>query len=237
MKIIADMHTHSVSSGHAYSTINELAAAASQAGLQALAVTDHGPSMPGGPHRYHFCAMRFIPRSIGGVRILRGIEANILDAKGTLDLEQAVLEELDFVMAGLHENCGFCGSDKARNTQALLAAMENPRVKCISHPGNPIFPVQFDKLVQGALSTGTALEINNSSLSLSRIGSAGNCTEMARLCALTDAPIMIGSDAHISQGVGVFDDALKLAEATGIAEGQVINASLTRLLAFLGLED
>ena len=237
MKIIADLHTHTLSSGHGYSTVNELALAASLAGLEALALTDHGPAMPGGPHRYHFCAMRFIPRSIAGVRILRGVEANILDVKGTLDLDQPVLEELDFVMAGLHENCGFDGNSIDHNTRALLAAMENPRVKCISHPGNPIFPLHYEKVVQGALATGTALEINNSSLSLSRKGSNGNCADIARLCALTDAPISIGSDAHISQSVGVFDDALKLASEAGIVEGQVINASLERLLAFLGLSD
>jgi len=237
MKIIADLHTHTLASGHAYSTINELALAASQIGLQALAVTDHGPALPGGPHRYHFCAMRFIPRMIAGVRIFRGVEANILDAKGTLDLDQPVLEELDFVMAGLHENCGFCGSDIDRNTQALLAAMDNPRVKCISHPGNPLFASHYREIVQGALATGTALEINNSSLSLSRKGSNGNCARIAALCAELGAPVMIGSDAHISQGVGVFDDALKLVAEAGIKEGQVMNASLERLLGFLGIAD
>ena len=237
MKLIADMHTHTLASGHAYSTVNELALAASTLGLQGLAITDHGPALPGGPHRYHFCAMRFIPRTIAGVRIFRGVEANILDEKGRLDLEQGVLEELDYVMAGLHENCGFCGSGIDDNTRALLAVMENPRVKCISHPGNPLFPLHYEEVVMGALATDTALEINNSSLGLSRKGSCDNCVEIARLCARIGAPIMIGSDAHISQGVGVFDDALKLAADAGIVEGQVINASMERLLDFIGLAE
>jgi putative hydrolase len=237
MKIIADLHTHTVASGHAYSTINELATAASQIGLQALAVTDHGPALPGGPHRYHFCAMRFIPRTIAGVRILRGVEANVLDQNGTLDLEQAVLEELDFVMAGLHENCGYCGQDIDRNTAALLKVMANPRVKCISHPGNPIFRLHYEEVAKGALATGTALEINNSSLGLSRKGSSENCSNLARICAQVGTPIMVGSDAHIAQGVGVFDDALKLVAAAGITEEQVVNASYPRLLSFLGLSE
>ena len=236
MRIIADIHTHTLASGHAYSTVNELALAAAQAGLQGLALTDHGPGLPGGPHRYHFCAMRFIPRHIAGVRIFRGIEANILDDQGTLDMEQGVLEELDFVMAGLHEDCGFCGRDIERNTKTLLSVMENPRVKCISHPGNPIFPLHYEEVVMGALATQTALEINNSSLmSVSRKGSVGNCTEIAKLCAKLGAPIMVGSDAHIAQGVGIFDDALKLVAEVGIAEGQVINSSMQRLLDFLEL--
>lgn len=242
MKIIADLHTHTLASGHAYSTVNELAIAAAQAGLLALALTDHGPALPGGPHRYHFCAMRFIPRTIAGVRIFRGVEANILDENGTLDLDQPVLEELDFVMAGLHEHCGFnnnndSSSDIDLNTKALLAVMDNPRVKCISHPGNPLFPLDYEKVVKRALETGTALEINNSSLSLSRKGSCDNCSKIASLCAQFGAPIMIGSDAHISQGVGVFEDALKIVAEAGIAEKQVINASMERLLKFLGLAE
>jgi putative hydrolase len=237
MKLLADLHTHTIASGHAYSTINELAQAAAAKGLRGLALTDHGPALPGGPHRYHFCAMRFIPRSIAGVRIFRGVEANILNQEGGLDLDQGVLGDLDFVLAGLHEGCGFCGRGIDMNTQAVLAAMENPRVKCISHPGNPVFPLHYQEIVQGALRTGTALEINNSSLGLSRKGSSGNCMQIARLCAASGAQVLVGSDAHISQGVGVFDDALKLIAGAGIAEEQVLNASWERLLAFLGLEE
>uniref|UniRef100_C6E8P2 PHP domain protein n=1 Tax=Geobacter sp. (strain M21) TaxID=443144 RepID=C6E8P2_GEOSM len=238
MKILADMHTHTLASGHAYSTINELAQAAAQAGLQGLAITDHGPSLPGGPHRYHFNALRFVPQRIGGVRIFRGVEANIMDQQGTLDLDQPLLEELDFVMAGFHEDCGICGQDIDRNTRTLLAVMENPRVKCISHPGNPVFPLRYEEIVMGALATSTALEINNSSLiSVSRKGSVGNCSEIARLCAQLGAPIMVGSDAHIAQGVGIFCDALKLIAEAGVAEGQIINGSWQRLLDFLGIEE
>ena len=236
MRIIADLHTHTIASGHAYSTINELARAAAEKGLQGLACTDHGPALPGGPHRYHFCAMRFIPRTIAGVRIFRGVEANIINPEGGLDLDQGVLGDLDFVLAGLHEGCGFCGRGIDQNTQAVLAAMENPQVNCISHPGNPFFPLHYEEIVREAVRTGTALEINNSSLGVSRKGSSGNCKEIARLCANLGAQLLVGSDAHISQGVGIFDDALRLLEEAGVTEKQVVNASWERLLAFLKLE-
>jgi len=236
MKIIADLHTHTLASGHAYSTVNELAQAAGAKGLLGLALTDHGPALPGGPHRFHFCAMRFIPRTIGGVRIFRGVEANILNAQGDLDLDRELLAELDFVMAGLHEECGFGAGDIELNTRAVLAAMENPQVRCISHPGNPLFPLHYDQIIAGALRTGTALEINNSSLGVSRKGSCANCLEIARLCAAAGVQILVGSDAHISQGVGVFDDALQLLVQAGVKEAQVLNASWERLLDFLKLE-
>ena len=236
MRIIADLHTHTSASGHAYSTVNELAQAAAEKGLLGLALTDHGPALPGGPHRYHFAAMRFIPLTIAGVRIFRGVEANIVNLQGELDLDRGVLGGLDFVMAGLHEACGFCGRGVDQNTQAVLAAMENPLINCISHPGNPAFPLHYEEIVQGALRTGTALEINNSSLGISRKGSSGNCQDIVRLCAQAGAQILVGSDAHIAQGVGVFDDALRMIEEAGIAEEQVLNASWERLLTFLKLE-
>ena len=237
MRIVADMHTHTIASGHAYSTVNELAAEAARKGLAAIAITDHGPALPGAPHTYHFGALRFIPETICGVRILCGVEANILDNLGTLDLPEPYLQRLDFVMAGLHEGCGFDGEESAVYTEAVIAAMENPLVKAVSHPGNPAFPIDYEAVVTAARRTGTALELNNSSISLSREGSRPNCEELARLIARHGAPLMIGSDAHIAQMVGVFDDAVAAVTAAGIPARQVVNASLAGLLRFLGLEE
>lgn len=236
MNIIADLHTHTIASGHAYSTINELAHAAAAKKLLALGISDHGPAMPGGPHRYHFCAMRFIPEAIAGVRILRGVEANILDTDGTLDLDPLAMTQLDYVIAGIHEACGYSGVDTVDHTDAVIAAMQNPRVKYISHPGNPAFPLDLPRIAEAAKATGTALEINNSSLTVSRKGSEGNCRSLAKLCAQMGTPVAVGSDAHIAQGVGIFDDALRLIAETGITEDQVVNAgSLGKLLFFLGI--
>jgi len=236
MKIIADMHTHTIASGHAYSTLNELAAEAARKGLLAMAITDHGPALPGGPHTYHFGAMRFFPESICGVRIFRGIEANILDSHGTLDLPEPYLRKLDFVMVGLHEGCGFDGEEIGRNTEAVVNAMENPLVKAISHPGNPLFPLDYEAVVKAAHRTGTALEVNNTSFSISRKGSAPNCEKLAQLIARHGAPLVIGSDAHIAQMVGVFDDAVAVVEEAGIPASQVMNSSKEGLLQFLELD-
>ncbi|HKZ16021.1 MAG TPA: phosphatase [Geobacteraceae bacterium] len=236
MEIIADMHTHTVASGHAYSTVNELARAARAKGLKALAITDHGPTLPGGPHLYHFGAMRFIPTWIDGVRIFRGVEANIISADGSIDMPEPYLAKLDFVMAGLHESCGFDHQGIDRNTEAVLHAMANPRIKAISHTGNPEFPVHFEELARVAVETQTALEINNSSFSISRKGSRPNCERLAEIIARSGAPVIVGSDAHIAQGIGEFAEAIELLENVGIPAGQVVNSSFELLHDFLGLE-
>lgn len=231
------MHTHTISSGHAYSTVNELAASAVQRGLQALAMTDHGPAMPGGPHIYHFGAMRFIPREINGVRIFTGCEANILDADGRIDLAEDYLGRLEFVMAGFHEFCGFDPKDADFNTVALVNAMRNPSIHAISHPGNPAFPVDYEVIAREAAKTGTALEINNSSFNISRCGSRPNCERLAQEIKRFNAPVVVGSDAHIAQNVGEFGSSLEVIHNAGIDETQVVNSSLEKLLAFLGLPD
>lgn len=237
MNIVADMHAHTISSGHAYSTINELAAEAARKGLLGLAITDHGPALPGGPHLYHFGAMRFLPQHISGVRIFRGVEANIIDARGTLDLPEHYLASLEFVMAGLHEGCGFDGKDGKSYTAAIIHAMENPLVKAISHPGNPMYDLDYEQIAEAAVRTGTALEMNNSSFSISRKGSKPVCEALARLAARHKVPLVIGSDAHICQMVGMVEDAVATVVAAGIPASQVINADMHGLLQFLGLPE
>lgn len=231
-----DLHVHTVASGHAYSTIGEIAQEAARKGLEALGMTDHGPAMPGGPHPYHFAALRFIPPVLHGVRIFRGIEANILGG-GRIDLEDDLVARLDFVMAGFHEDCGFEAGDARKNTQEVLDLMERPEVRVIAHPGNPQFPLDYAVVAQAAVRTGTALEFNNSSFSVSRRGSVSNCETLARLCAKFGAPVTVGSDAHIAQGVGEFDQALAVLMVAGIAPEQVVSRSLQSWQQFLGLKD
>jgi putative hydrolase len=180
--------------------------------------------------------MRFIPSHLDGVRIFRGIEANILDRSGRLDVPDDAAWPLEFVMAGFHEACGYEDNGMTANTDTLVAVMEDPRVRAISHPGNPLFPVDCDEVVKASLRTGTALEINNSSFGQSRAGSPPRCAQLARLMADRGSPVIVGSDAHLATGVGEFAKAVAVMEAAGIGEKQVVNSSLPRLLAFLDLE-
>ena len=94
IKLVADLHVHTIASGHAYSTVAEVIEAASQRGLEALALTDHGPSMPGGPYRYYFGNLFVIPEREKNVEILKGVEANIIGRDGTLDLRCAAMLDI-----------------------------------------------------------------------------------------------------------------------------------------------
>ena len=73
-KILIDAHTHSVASGHAYSSIQEMAQAAAEKGLQVLGITEHGPSIPGTCPLIYFKNMFVVPRMMYGVRLLMGCD-------------------------------------------------------------------------------------------------------------------------------------------------------------------
>jgi putative hydrolase len=115
--------------------------------------------------------------------------------------------------------------------------MRNPAISAISHPGNPAFPVDYEAIAATAAETGTALEINNSSFTLSRCGSRPNCEQLARGIKRFNAPVVVGSDAHIAQNIGCFDAALEVLREAGIDERQVINSSMEHLRDFLKLQD
>ncbi|MDD4568543.1 MAG: phosphatase [Tepidanaerobacteraceae bacterium] len=232
MKLEVDTHCHTVASGHAYSTIVENAREAAKKHLKMIAITDHGPAMGEAANCYYFGNMTVIPRKIEGVYILRGIEANILDDKGTLDLPERYLKKLDIVLAGLHGGC-FPGKSVEENTRAVIETMKNPYVDIIVHPGNPEFPLDIDRFVKAAHKYNVHIEINNSSFTVSRRGSRENCVLIAKKAASIGAKISLGSDAHICFDVGNFIEAQEIINDSGISEENILNTSMEKVVDFL----
>lgn len=220
MEFKVDLHTHSIASIHAYSTIQENFQEAKAKGLKMLAITDHGPQM--GTHLFYFGNLRVLPREYLGVELLRGVEANILDFDGNLDVPDRYLKNLDIVLAGFHTRC-YPGGDVEENTKAFIRAMEHPYVDIIVHPGNPEYQVNPEKLVDASKELGVALEINNSSFTTSRKGSLESCREIARLAALKGSIISLGSDAHWAPLVGDFSKALEVIQESGLKKEQILN--------------
>lgn len=234
MKLIADFHVHTISSGHAYSTLQEYLVAAKKKKLKAFAITDHGSSMPGGPHFYHFANMRMIPREIDGIKILRGIEANIIDENGKLDISDDDIRwgDLDIVMVAMHPRVGYENQGKEKNTEVLLKAIENPYVNVIAHPGNPKYPIDIEKVVVAAKEKGVLIEINNSS-PFSRPGSHESCVAFAKAVKKLGWKVVVGTDSHFSSMIGVFGDALKIIDEAGLKEEDVVNTSWARIEKYL----
>lgn len=231
LNLIADLHCHTIASGHAYSTIQELIAAAQKKELEVIAITDHGISMNGSPDSYYFRNMASFPSIIDGVRVLKGIEANIIDFEGNTDMPEKTLELLDIVIASLHDICIEPGTIK-QNTNALIKALENPNIDVIGHPDNPIFEFDLDEVVAAAKQYGKLLEMNNKSFYV-RKGSEKYTKNIALAAKKYGTKICCGSDAHSSFEVGSFDIIKKIIIDCDIPEEIIINTSKEKILNHL----
>ena len=237
VRLLADLHTHTVASGHAYSTITENVRAARAKGIELIAITDHGPTVPQGAHLWYFWNLKTIPSVLDGVRVLKGCEATpSATSDNGIDLPDDLLRLLDFVAVGMHPLAGFDQRDRVRNTEALLRVIANPYVDQITHPGNEDeFPLDLSAVVEAAAKHCVILELNDHSFapSGSRSVSCAREREFAEASLAAGVPVAIGSDAHFALHIGRFDSALAIAEEIGFTVADIVNRSAESVMAHL----
>lgn len=224
MKFVLDTHTHTFASGHSYSTIREMAHAASEKGLQLLGITEHAPKMPGSCHEFYFQNLKVVDRQMCGVELLLGAELNILDPDGRVDLPDQLLSKLDITIASLHIPCMTPGT-KEENTRAYINAIKNPLINIIGHPDDRRYPVDYKELVLAAKEYHTLIELNNSSLTEggARTNARPLDIEILELCKEYEVPVVVGSDAHIDHAVGNHDKAEALLREVEFPESLIVN--------------
>ncbi|MGN1059545.1 MAG: phosphatase [Clostridia bacterium] len=230
-KIKTEVHTHSLVSHHAYSTIGEMLDAAEQKGIELLAVTDHGPQLPDGAHPWHFGNLKAMPRRVGSVYVIRGAEVNIIDYNGTVDLERSVLEKLDWVIASIHNPCLVPGS-AADHTNTYIKALENPLIDALGHSGTPNFSYDIDAVLETAKRLDKVIELNNHSFSV-RKNSIENCKKIARRCAELGVNVILSTDAHSTYQMGDTENCWMMAMEAGIREEQIINLTAEKFLSYI----
>ena len=211
-----EMHCHSSWSTDARNTIEEMARAAKGRGYRFLCLTDHSHYLRDGRLEAQWEEIAAVNALVKPFRVLRGIEVNIR-ADGSLDVADEVLAELDWVIASLHT------SFDRSPTERILGAIDNPHVDCIGHlTGRRLLKrdgaaVDAEHIVERALETGTALEINSQSDRLDMRDTH------ARLAGEAGVRIPITTDAH---SVGALDYAeLGVAQArrAWLTKEQVLN--------------
>lgn len=234
---LLDVHTHTIASGHAFSTLQEMVDAAAEKHLQFLGITEHAPGIEGTCSPIYFRNMHVIPRLIKGVHLLMGVELDILDYNGTLDLDESYYRLMDIRIAGIHGLCWTPGS-KQQNTEGMINAIQNPWTNIISHPGDGTAELFFEPIVLAARDSHTLLEINSSSLKPCRNKKEAyaNNLEILQLCKHYDVPVILGSDAHISYSVGDYQYALPLLEETDFPNELVVNDKPDFFFEYTGLK-
>lgn len=235
MNIRVDTHSHTIASGHAYSTLGEMTDAGIKKGMEAIAVTEHAPAMPGTCGELYFQNLKVVPRQKNNMKILMGAEMNILNEEGKLDLPDSTLKQLDIVIASIHYPCFGQSKGIKKNTMAYISAMKNPYVDIIGHPDDGRFPVDYEMLVKAAREYNVLLEINNSSLTPGgfREETFQNSKIMLDLCKKYRVCITTGSDAHIDCDVANFSYIEKVIRECNFPEELIATTSLKKLQAYL----
>jgi DNA polymerase (family 10) len=217
-----DLHCHTTASDGTAS-IEEMAAAARDAGYQYLAITDHSASFGFGddlsPERLRAHIAQIRSTSVDGIELLAGSEVNILP-DGSLDYDDEILGELDWVVASVHSSFRI---DADSMTQRIISAMENPLVDAIGHlTGRKIerrepYALHADQVIEAAVRTGTMLEINASPdrRDLNEVN--------ARAAAAAGVPILINCDAHRVGGFEVARYGVATARRAWLTAGDVAN--------------
>lgn len=235
MRVEIDTHTHTLASGHAYNTINEMAKTAADKGLKGLAITEHAPQMPGTCHLFYFQNLRVVPRKRYGIELLLGTELNIMNEDGEVDLPEETLKTLDIAIASMHTPCFKEERTVEKVTAAYEKVMEHRYVDIIGHPDDGRFPVDMERLVSQAKKTGTLLEVNNSSLRPDgfRENTRENCLRMIKECKKQGAMIVLGSDSHVDVDIAEYPYAEEVLKKADFPEELIANLSLEKLKASL----
>lgn len=231
MKIIADLHTHTLVSQHAYSTIDEMIQSAKEKGLLVLAITDHGPASSDGAKLIHFKALNNLPKYIDGITLLMGCEANIIDYNGKLDIGYDILNNLDFIIASYHED-SIKPINKKEHTNGYIKVIENENVDCLGHIGNPKFEFDIKYIVKLCKEYNKLIEINSSSFTVRR-GSFSICKEIALLCKKYNVNIIVTSDAHSKYKVADYKDAINMLDSISFPENLILNTDYDRLMEYI----
>lgn len=220
--INSDLHTHTSVSVHAYSTLTDNVREAKKKRLFAIAKTDHGPKLGDAPSEWHFGGIMTIATFIDGIRIYRGVEANILGHEGRLDLNENLLKRYEWVIASIHDWQLGGEENYDKMTSLWLNIANNKAVDCIGHCGGKRYMFDYERVIKEFAQNGKIVEINNHSFEV-REGSHENCIKIAQLCKKYGVYIAVTSDAHCFHQIGYFRYTLELLEEISFPKELIIN--------------
>ena len=239
--LYADYHTHTIYS-HGTGTIMDNVMAAKSKGLTEIAITDHGiRHFTFGVKKKNIVKMRAeidrINENCDGIKVLLGMECNIISTEGDIDMNDEIRKYLDILLVGYHmmvkpkslkDTWNIYGLNyldkffsyntekiKEKNTIAIAKAIEKHKIDIITHPGARI-PIDTAYIAPIAAKAGTALEINSHSSAMT--------AEHVKAAAKYGVKFVIDSDAHRPEDVGRLDNGLKIAMEAGLDSSQIINA-------------
>ena len=221
-KMRRDLHLHTTWSDGG-NTILEMATAAAARGYDAIAITDHSPSLTvarGLSAERLTAQIAELRAADAPVRLFAGLEVDIL-ADGQLDMEPALLDELDWVVGSVH---GQMSQQPAVMTDRLLRAISSGRIDALGHPtgrilgGRPGFDFDIDAIFDACETHGVALELNAAPERLDL-----NDTLLRRALARPGICFVINTDAHSVAELSQMHHGVRMARRAGVPASRVLN--------------
>jgi DNA polymerase (family 10) len=222
--IKGDLHVHTNASDGS-SDISQLVEAAKDAGYKYICITDHSHSsaIANGLSAKRLAGqiqqIRKLNEKLKGITILAGTEVDIL-ADGSLDFDNKLLAELDFVIASIHSGLS---SPREKVTGRTMKAMDNPYVNCIAHPTGRLIgqrePMDVDiaAVIRHAAQTHTALEVNANPYRLDLKDT--HC----KMAIEAGVKLAIETDAHSIAGLSLMGFGVATAARGWVTKTDVIN--------------
>lgn len=233
--IYADLHTHSISSGHgSKDTLTDMIRSASASGLSLLGISEHGPATAGSAQVSYFRNLKLADRKRFGIRVLYGVELNILNAAGDVDLEDHLLSALDYAIISIHSPI-FSPYSSQDFTPIYLKALAHPKVRFLGHIDDDRFPVDFECLLNFAKARGVFPEINNNSLmpDAYRVNGQRNCRAILNICKRIGLPVLLSSDSHGKDHIGDMQYIFPLLEELDFPPALILNSDTAALSGIL----
>lgn len=228
-----DTHTHTILSGHAWSTLTENCIAAKNRGLKGLCLTEHAPGIECGAPSFIPHSQRMLPDFVEGVRVYKGVEINILDHQNHLDIPPDYLKLCEFAIASIHAHMFPERADREANTNTYLEILRNPWIDILGHADDPSVPCDFEALVAQAKRYGKLLELNNNSTTAHRPGSLPSLRKYILCCKRNRQRVCVASDAHFHTMVGNVTPLMALLDELEFPEELIVNLRQDRFEDYL----
>lgn len=235
MKFVADLHTHTLFSDHAFNTATEMITQAQKLGLRCIAITDHGPAMPDSGHHWHFMNKGQLPKKIGDTIVMFGIEADVMNIDGEFDISDGYLSNLDWVIASIHKDM-IPQLSFEEATQLWLNVAYNPYVDMIGHCEQVEHFFDYEKVVPVFAKNNKVVEINVNSAIVRPTGQK-NMEELAKVCKKYGCKIAVNSDAHSIYTIGQTGNVPEMLRRIDFPQDLIVNASYENLVNELKLHD
>ncbi|MDD5674998.1 MAG: PHP domain-containing protein [Chitinivibrionales bacterium] len=227
--VSVDFHSHTLFSACGLHSILEMLTEAKRRGLAGLAITDHGPAMKG---RVNTTFFERLINPLDGIRLLKGMECNLVDDQGAVDFPMGSLKWADVLLLGIHPNTPQGLGAHANTAMLCNAIRKNPFLDIISHANEPQFPVDYNVVAAAAAFAGLAIEINNSKVLHKRCTPADTAA-LLDACKKSRCRVIVSSDAHALNEIGGDESVRPIIDSVRFPEELIVNATAERAFTFV----